>query len=243
MKDYLLDIVKHTHSLGIIDLVKITGDDSKTNIEGLAEDRSVILQGEFHSPVADFIGTFGMPNLDKLGIILRIPEYAEDAKITINTQERNGEEVPVGVHFENKAGDFQNTYRFMSGDIVKDKLKSVTMRPVNWGVDFKPSIAGIQRLKMMIQANSEQSTFTARTTGKDLSFSFGDATSHAGEFVFQPDVGGSLSKVWSWPVDSISKILSLSGDITYKISDESVSQITVDSGLGIYNYLLPAKTS
>ena len=242
MKDYLLDIVKHTHSLGIIDLVKITGDDSKTNIEGLAEDRSVILQGEFHSPVADFIGTFGMPNLDKLGIILRIPEYAEDAKITINTQERNGEEVPVGVHFENKAGDFQNTYRFMSSDIVNDKLKSVTMKSVNWGVDFAPSIAGIQRLKMMISANSEQSVFTARTTGKDLSFSFGDATSHAGEFVFQPDVGGSLSKAWSWPVDSISKILSLSGDIKYKISDDGVSQITVDSGLGVYNYLLPAQT-
>jgi len=242
MKDYLLDIVKHTHSLGIIDLVKINGDDSQTNIEGLAEDRSVILQGKFHNPVAEFMGTFGMPNLDKLGVILRIPEYAENAKITINTQERNGETVPVGVHFENAAGDFQNTYRFMSSDIVNDKLKSVTMKAVNWGVDFEPSIAGIQRLKMMISANSEQSVFTARTTGKDLTFAFGDASSHAGEFVFQPDVGGSLSKAWSWPVDSISKILSLSGDISYKISDDGVSQITVDSGLGVYNYLLPAQT-
>ena len=44
MKDYLLDIVKHTYSLGFISLVKVTGTDKTTTIEGLAEDRSVILQ-------------------------------------------------------------------------------------------------------------------------------------------------------------------------------------------------------
>ena len=51
MKDYLLDIVQHTHSLGFISLVKITGDDKETTIEGLAEDRSVILKGMFHKTV------------------------------------------------------------------------------------------------------------------------------------------------------------------------------------------------
>jgi hypothetical protein len=34
MKDYLLDIVKHTHSLGFISLVKVTGTDAKTTFEG-----------------------------------------------------------------------------------------------------------------------------------------------------------------------------------------------------------------
>ena len=101
MKDYLLDIVKHTHSLGFISLVKVTGTDKTTTFEGLAEDRSVILQATTKTPVADFMGTFGMPNLDKLGVILRIPEYAEDAKISINKQDRNGESVPVGIAFEN----------------------------------------------------------------------------------------------------------------------------------------------
>ena len=57
------------------------------------------------------MGTFGMPNLDKLGIILRIPEYAENANITISKQERNGENVPVGIAFENAGGDFKNDYR------------------------------------------------------------------------------------------------------------------------------------
>ena len=114
MKDYLLDIVKHTHSLGFISLVKVTGTDKTTTFEGLAEDRSVILQATTKTPVADFMGTFGMPNLDKLGVILRIPEYAENANISINTQDRNGESVPVGIAFENAGGDFKNDYRFMA---------------------------------------------------------------------------------------------------------------------------------
>ena len=43
MKDYLNDIVQHTHSLGFIDLIKVQGSDTETSIEGLAEDRSVIV--------------------------------------------------------------------------------------------------------------------------------------------------------------------------------------------------------
>lgn len=242
MKDYLLDVVQHTHNLGFIDLVKITGDDDTTSIEGIAEDRSVILKGEFHKPVPEFMDTFGMPNLATLSVILRIPEYAENEKISINTQDRNGDSVPVGIHFENASGDFQNDYRFMASEVVNDKLKSVTMKNVNWGVEFEPTIASVQRLKMMISANSEESTFIARTEGDDLKFAFGDASTHAGEFVFQPDVGGSVSKGWAWPVDQVSKILSLGGDLKYNISDDGVSQISVDSGLGVYNYLLPAQT-
>jgi len=49
----------------------------------------------------------------------------------------------------------------------------------------------------MISANSEEKTFIARTEGNDLKFAFGDASTHAGEFVFQPDVVGSVSKGWA----------------------------------------------
>ena len=38
MRDNLLDIVKNTYGLGIIDLVKINGTDTETAIEALAED-------------------------------------------------------------------------------------------------------------------------------------------------------------------------------------------------------------
>jgi len=77
MKDILTDIVSHTHSLGIIPLVKITGTEAETMIESMAVDRSVIINAKTNSPVAEFNGTFGMPNLDKLNLHLRNPEYKE----------------------------------------------------------------------------------------------------------------------------------------------------------------------
>jgi hypothetical protein len=242
MRDHLLDIVKNTYGLGNIDLVKVIGTAQETGIEALAEDRSVIVQGKLNGPVAEFVGTFGMPNLGKLSIILGIQEYKENAKISLTTQDRNGETVPVGLHFENAAGDFKNDYRFMSQEIVSDKLKTVKMRSVNWNVEFDPTVASIQRLKFMASANSEELNFTAKTEGGDLKFFFGDHSSHAGNFVFQAGITGALTKSWSWPVAAVISILNLSGDKTFRISDEGVAQITVNTGIATYNYLLPAQS-
>lgn len=243
MKDHLLDIVQHTHGLGVIDLVKITGTDKDTVLEAIAEDRSVILQAKFKGVVGDFVGTFGMPNLGKLNTILNIPEYKEDANITVSRQQNPaGESVPVGVHFENKVGDFKNDYRFMSSEIVNDKLKTVRMKSVNWDVDIVPTNASIQRLRFQASANSEENNFIAKTENGDLKFYFGDHSSHAGNFVFQTGVSGNLNKAWAWPVAVVISILSLPGDKTFKISNEGVAQITVDSGIAEYNYLLPAQT-
>jgi hypothetical protein len=242
MKDHLLDIVAHTHGLGIIDVVKIVGTDSGTALEAIAEDRSVIVQAKFSGIVSEFIGTFGMPNLSKLNTILNIPEYREDAKITITKQDRNGESVPVGIHFENKAGDFKNDYRFMSAEIINDKLQTIKFKGVKWNVDFVPSVASIQRLKFQASANSEETTFIAKTENDDLKFYFGDHSSHAGNFVFESGVSGKLSKAWSWPVNAVIGILGLTGDKTLKISDEGAAMITVDSGLCVYNYILPAQS-
>jgi hypothetical protein len=238
MKDYLQDIVQHTHSLGIIDLVKIVGDEKQTAIEAIGSERTVIVQAQFHNPVPEFIGTFGMPNLSKLNTILNIPEYRDDAKITITKKD---ELTPTGIHFENNVGDFKNDYRFMSAEIVNDQLKPVKFKGVKWGVEIEPSVASIQRLKFQAMANSDETTFIARTENNNLVFYFGDHSSHAGNFVFAHDIAGSLTKAWSWPVSAVISILGLSGDKMIRFSDEGAAQITVDSGLAIYNYILPAQ--
>lgn len=243
MKDYLQDIVQHTHGLGIIDLVKITGTDADTTINSVAEDRSVIVEARFKSAHPDFVGTFGMPNLGKLNTILGIPEYKEDARLSINTQkDSTGADVPSGIHFENKSGDFKNDYRFMSEAVISDKLKTVKFKGVKWNVDVVPTAASIQRLKFQASANSEETTFVAKVEGGDLKFYFGDASSHAGNFTFQAGVTGTLNKSWAWPVGAVISILSLPGDKTFKIADEGAAMITVDSGLAEYSYIIPAQT-
>lgn len=242
MKDHLLDIVKNTYGLGNIDLIKVTGTATETNIEALAEDRSVIVQGKLNGPVAEFIGTFGMPNLGKLNTILGIPEYKENAKISLSTQDRNGETVPSGLHFENASGDFKNDYRFMTQEFITDKLKSVKMRAVNWGVEFEPSVASILKLKFQASANSEETVFTVKKEGTDLKFFFGDHSTHAGNFVFHANCSGSLNKTLSFPVAAIISILNLAGDKKFSLSDDGVAQITVNTGIATYNYLLPAQS-
>ena len=242
MKDILQDIVAHTHSLGFLPLVKITGDDKSTVIESMADDRSVIVNAVAHNPVVEFKGTFGMPNLDKLNLHLKNPEYKENAKINVVEAERNGANVPTGLHFENQAGDFQNDYRFMNAEIINEKLKSVKFKGASWEVEFEPSLSSIQRLKLQAEAHSEESVFQVRTDNGNLVIFFGDAASHAGSFVFQPNVGGKLKHTWAWPVTQVRSILNLGGKITMKIADAGAMQITVDSGIAEYNYILPAQS-
>ena len=239
MRDYLLDLVQHTHDLGCIDLVKIVGNDKNTTISGLAEDLSVVVQAEFKNPVPEFMGTFGMPNLTKLKTLLNLQEYREDAKLTI-TKRATGE--PDGIAFENKNGDFKNSYRFMASEIVNDKLKTAKFKGVNWHIEFEPSVASIMRLKMQMSANVEEPNFQAKVENGDLKCFFGDHSTHAGNFVFQAGVSGTLKRAWSWPANQVSSILSLTGDKIMRISDDGAAQITVDSGIAVYNYILPAQS-
>jgi len=239
MRDHLLDLVEHTHDLGVIDLIKITGDDKSTVINGLAEDRSVVVEGTFAQPHADFMGTFGMPNLSKLKILLNLQEYRENAQLSLTRKDTG---VADGINFENATGDFKNNYRFMAAEIVNEKLKTVKFKGVNWHIEFTPTVAAIQRLKMQAQANAEEVNFTAKTDNGDLKFSFGDHSTHSGNFVFHAGVTGTLKRAWSWPIKTVISILDLTGDKTFRISDDGAAQITVDSGLAVYNYILPAQS-
>ena len=242
MKDILQDIVAHTHALGFLNIVKVNGDDAQTGIDSMAEDRSVILQANTKTAQLEMKGTFGMPNLNKLDIHLKCPEYKDGATIDVVRQDRNGVQIPTGIHFENATGDFKNDYRFMNADIINEKLKTVKFKGANWDVEVSPTMASVQRFKMQATANAEETVFTVLTDGTDIKFKFGDASTHAGEFVFATGVTGTLKNEWAWPVQQTLAILSLDGDKVMKFSDQGAMQISVDSGLATYEYILPAQS-
>jgi hypothetical protein len=239
MRDHLLDLVSHTFDLGCIDQVKITGTDKETTISGLAEDRSVVVEGTYANPVPEFVGVFGMPNLAKLKVLLNLQEYKEDAKLAISRKDTGALDQ---LNFENKAGDFKNSYRFMATELANERIKTVKFKGANWGIEFEPTAAAIQRLKMQAAANADENNFQAKTEDGDLKFYFGDHSTHAGNFVFQPEVKGTLKRAWSWPVKTVIGILDLYGDKVMRISDEGAAMITVNSGLATYNFILPAQS-
>ena len=243
MKDILQDIVSHTQNLGFLTTVKVTGTESKTIINSMADDRSVIMEAETAAPYADMIGVFGMPQLNKLKYLVDGNEYKEGAKISITTAERNGETVPVGIHFENKDGDFKNDYRFMNTEVINEKMKTVKFRGVKWDVELEPTVAAVQRFNFQAGAHNEHPTFLAKTDNGNLKFIFGDASTHAGEFIFAMGVEGKLDRGWTWPVTPILSILKIAdvNNTKMSLSNEGAIQITLDSGIATYKYIIPAQ--
>jgi hypothetical protein len=184
-----------------------------------------------------------MPQLEKLRYLVDGNEYQEDSKIDLMTADRNGETIPVGLHFENKTGDFKNDYRFMNSDIINEKLKTVKFRGVNWHVEVSPTVSAVQRFQFQAGANTEHTTFVAKTDGDKLVFTFGDQSSHAGEFVFATGVTGKITKAWSWPVAPVLAILKIAdaNNATISFSNEGAMQIMLDSGIATYKYIIPAQ--
>ena len=245
MKDILQDIVSHTQNLGFLTTVKITGTEGKTQINSMADDRSIIMEAETNNPYPDMIGVFGMPQLNKLKYLLDGAEYKEDAKISITHAERNGETIPVGIHFENKDSDFKNDYRFMNQEVINEKMKTVKFRGVNWDVEVIPTVASVQRFNFQAGANNEHPTFLAKTDNGNLKFVFGDASTHGGEFVFAQNVSGKLDRGWTWPVAPVLAILKIAdvNNTKMSLSDGGAIQITLDSGLATYKYIIPAQAA
>jgi hypothetical protein len=245
MKDILQDIVSHTQNLGFLTTVKVTGTDKTTTLNSMADDRSVIMEATTAAPYPDMMGVFGMPQLNKLKYLLDGAEYKEDAKISVTTADRNGEQVLVGLHFENKDGDFKNDYRFMNTEVINEKMKTVKFRGVKWDVEIEPTVSAVQRFNFQAGANNEHPTFLAKTDNGNLKFIFGDASTHGGEFVFAMGVDGKLDRGWTWPVLPILSILKIAdvNNTKMSLSNEGAIQITLDSGLATYKYIIPAQAA
>jgi hypothetical protein len=242
MKDILKDLVAHTHSLGFIDLVKITGTESETTVDALANDRTVIVHAKTTSPQVEFKDSIvGFPDLNKLDLHLKNPEYKVNAKIEVVRDTRNGELQPVSIKFENEPGDFKNEYKLMGSNLINEMLKTAKFKGASWQVEFEPSVTSITRMKLQAAAHSGENIFLVKTEGDALKVYFGDANSHEGSFVFQAGIAGKLRQNWTYPVSQFISILNLDGDKTIKFSDDGVILITVDSGLAVYDYFVLAQ--
>lgn len=245
MKSFLQDVVAHTHSLGFLPLVKVTTTPTVVEVDAQAEDRSVMMLAETHAPVNGLTDEyiFGLPNLNKLDLHLKCPEYKKDAVINLKLETRNDVLTPTGLHFNNALGDYQNDYRFMNQSIIEQKVKRPKQKTeVKYVIEFTPSAASVTKFKFQAAAHTEETVFQASTEDGNLIFSFGDSSTHAGSFVFQPNILGVLKSNWSWSIPQLLSILGLDGNITMKISDVGLLQVVVESGLATYTYTLPAQT-
>jgi len=236
MIDTLREIIAYSHALGFLDLVKVTGTDTATELNAMAADKTVVLNSQFVQPIPELEGVFGLHDLGRLNTILNIPEYKENAFITVTKQTVNGTDVPVGISFANASRDFRNDYRFMSRDVVEEQLPSKTRKAIAWNISIVPTDNAIQRLKFQTQAAGSANTFTASVSNGNLCLVLGDHSSHTGEFVFAAGVTGSIKTPREWPLSNVLAILSLTGDKVLSIADAGAMEIKVTTGLAVHQY-------
>lgn len=243
MKDIVLDLVKHTATLPFVEQLKVEGSDTETTLYSIDNDRTVVLYGNFHNPVPEFEGAFGMGNLNFLkGISDLAVSRDKNAEFSLKTRERNGETEPESIVV--KSSGNKDTYRLMSGKMIDTLMKKVTFSGKTWTVEFKPTKENVDEFA---QASSiyggVSQAFTVSTENGNLVFSYGSAdTGLSGKHIFARDITGELKSNWSWQIDKILPVLKLgmTGECTMRITDQGALNIEIDSGLASYSYIFPA---
>jgi hypothetical protein len=240
MKDLLQDLLSHTAQLGGVELIKIVGTKEETNVITKDNANTVMIYGKFKNAHPEFIGTFGMPNIQKLKNILEFEEYNDPSAISLTYRVEKGVQTtaPETFHFETKEKDFVNEYRLMSEDII-NKFMNFDFAGATYVIEWVPKIASIQRLKRQMSATIADLTFKATMVGKEIKFYLGDEASHSANFVFETEFVGTMQHAYSFPLKYFVGILDLVGDKKIYISDSGLMKITIDSGLAEYEYLIP----
>ena len=245
-KDILLDVVKHTAGLGIIENIKVTGTDEATIFEAIDADKTVILNARLHSAAPEFKGEFGMGNLGLLNSLTKLSNYNEDGaslEIVRETRSEEDGEIPTTIIFRDTCGS-KDQYRFMSKAIVEQAMKIGKFRGADWKVVVQPTTLKVSQLAETAGIYSGvEPTFSVKTQDGELMFEVGSSEGGIiGRRTFASNVEGTLNSTWSWNLSTVLNILKLgmSGTCIIKFSDQGVCQIDIDSGVGLYSYILPA---
>jgi len=245
-RDIVQDIVKHTAGLGFITSVKVTGTDESTTLDAMDADRTVILQAKLHNTVEEFNGEFGLGNLGFLAGVTGLGNYqTDDATVEVVARDRNGVSSPDHLMFKDADGN-TDQYRFMSKEIIEQTLQTVKFKGVEWDVTLEPTKAKVNELQQVAGIyGGIEPNFTVKTEGTDLIVTVGAADgSFTGKRTFAQNVNGEITEGYAWPLAQVLAILKLgmSGTCVMQISKRGALQISVDSGMAKYDYILPALT-
>lgn len=246
IKDTFKDIIRHTHDLGIYEMVKIKGTTEATEIETVDADKTVILKGSMNNPVVDFVdATVGLSRMGVLKGYLQYPDFDdENATVAVKTQDRNGDTVPTEVEFVSANGTDAH-YRFMLADVINQQLKDIKFKGAEFDINIEPSQKMMKDLTYFNTVLAAyEANFSPKTEGGALYFHVGDGGSDRTKILIDNNVEGEITTDWKWPLDVVLKILRLgdNSSLVMSFNNQGLLQIKVDSGMGVYTYLLPARS-
>lgn len=244
--DNLKDIVRATHGLGVVEEVLLCEENGETLVKAMSEGNSVVINGKLKSKIEDLDGKVGLSRLDILSGLVRFPAFeTKDSVIEIVRQERNGKMQPTEIKFSSPHGH-EASYRFMPSEIAEQTLKIPPFRGVpEWDVVFKPTRQGITDLQYFSGILSKfEAMFVPRTNAKgNLELVIGSSNTDRSAVTFSTEVTGSISTSMKWPIKEFLSILKLAetGDCVIKISKIGALMLEIDTGVGKYEFIMPAR--
>jgi hypothetical protein len=176
---------------------------------------------------------------------LKFPGFDdENATVKVVTQNRNDEDVPVEVEFVSAEGTDAH-YRFMLADVVNQQLKDIKFKGAEFDVNIVPSAKMLKDLSYFNSViGAFETNFSPRTEDNKLYFYIGDEGSDRTKVLVAEGVDGEIKHDFRWNLDIVLKILRLgdNSNVVISFNGQGLCQIVVDSGLGVYTYLLPARS-
>ena len=243
LKDYLKDLTTYVTAAGFFDKIKITATAREISVEAMEKEKDVILKGKFEKPLSDIEGEFGLSNLSLLQTITSDTEFNNsESKVTVVYETKNAERVPTELAYENKSRSTIN-YRFMSKQLVPDQPKFIEPK---WDVVITPSKASVHQFAWAANGlASYEQYFIPKIVDGNLKFFIGEdsAATQRGGVVFAADRNESFESSHKWKIQQVLSVLKMTDacDCEMAFSTKGAIQIKLNTGMGTYRYIYPAK--
>lgn len=245
--DNLLDILKHTNGLGFIETVKVKGENNETHLEAISQENSVVFFGKLNDEITELNGhTVGLGRMGILQGYVNYPPFKENSGLTtIKTQTSGTVTQPAEVNFTTPDGH-NSFYRFMSQAVVDNAVNVPPFKGAAWDFELEPTKKNLKDLQYFSQIlGSYEGTFNVKIDNGKMVLGVGTDGNDRSVLPFAENVTGSMPENFRWPLAEVIGILKLgetSASCTMKFSSQGLICIEVKSGLGVYNYYLPART-
>ena len=247
LQSILKDIVSFAVPLNF-EAIRVTSDPTKTLFEAIDEDKRIIMKAITKTPVAELTGQFALPNLkilkgyvdtfDKMG---KDPAKKTKAKITVQNNSTDKPELPTDIEF-NMPGVSKANYRLQLLNLPSQPtLKSQPTWDVEIAQPTKNKIAEFSAFASIL--SGVEKNFSVKTDADELKFFIGDENSSTSKvsFVFAESVNKQVNPQLYWRCQDFLNILGLAqASLTVvQISNLGIIQISVDTGLINYQFMLP----
>ena len=248
--DNLKDVLKHTQDLGFIEKVKLIGTDNEdglgiTKVETLNENKSVVIYGELVNEISELHDeVIGLSRLPVLKGYLNYEPFMENKSGVSITMQKRGEGVaPTEISFTSSVGHAAQ-YRVIHQHTIEKALVIPEFTGIKPDITYKPTKQNVSDLQYFSGLLSKYSpTFNVVLEDGDLSLSIGSGPTDRSIIPFASDITGTFSPSWNWPLNEVLRILKLgvSEECVMRFSDDGLLILELNSGLGIYEYVMVAK--